>query len=153
MRVHEDFVSEGEIMKTLGQWDICILAPQIFFGFIVYKIASFVGMHNAGEYALVTAGIVASVCVIFAMFEKNTIGVIMATSSIIAVMLVLSLMDGFTFLTGILVFLMFALTFVTALLAEQAGDKNSVWLLILCAIPVVGAVICGVNDALREEKA
>lgn len=135
---------------VLGKWGIYILAPQVLIGFIVYNVTFFSGMNNAGEYAFTAAGIVAAVCIVITAFEQNVIGVIMAAASLTAVLLALSAIDGINLLTCVFMLLMFAMSYVSALLAKHHDDKSPTWFLVLCAVPIIGVVICKGHELIYE---
>lgn len=138
--------------EVLGKWGLYLLAPQILFAIMVYGTISSLGVDiDAAEFALATAGIVATVCIFSSAWESMEIGVAIAASSLAGVLAIFCLLVPVYLLAGICGLFVFAFSFLAAKAVKREGARETVSLLVLGALPVVGA-LWYISDELRKER-
>lgn len=125
-------------MEDLGRWGERIFIPQVVFGCLTYISTD--GYSFAA--ALFVAGVVAAIGMTLAVIINDVAGVAVAMSSILATGAII-VPHSVLFLTIFLGFISLVAAVLAAMIVRnrKPAPKETLWLLTLAALPVVGAVV------------
>lgn len=133
----------GVMDNILSRWNAQIFVPQAIVSLAVYGLAvgADKGSANALGFALVAATWVAMFFMFAHMWHTEVDGAIVATSSMCAPLAGLSFMASAAIATWFMAFLGVFLTLLVALSAWKKRSEEKLPMLILSALPVIGAIV------------
>lgn len=99
-------------------------------------------MHEDARigYSLFEAGIVASIFIVIGALTSNALVVILAMSSLLAIVTVFCIAGSLGVVAGLSGFMSLMLAVAAALIVKRDGSKEPLYDLFLSALPVIGAL-------------